>query len=339
MEETTPPSLSIIPAHVAKHVIESDRSKIVELVANAYRMFGLGDALNPDSYFLALPDAHSRIIALPAYLNSNDMRVAGIKWIASFPSNLEYGLHRASALLILNSMATGYPFACIEGSVISAARTAASAAIGAKIICGNHTEIAQLGIVGCGVIAHSVLDFLIDSGWKINKVVLFDLSSERAACFKHSVAKTYSIDIEVAPELKASIQSSDLILFATTARAPYVTESSWFEHNPRILHISLRDLSPDIILGAANIVDDADHCLKANTSLHLAEQKVGHRQFIDASICDLLLSPMPIAIPTNKPIIYSPFGMGVLDLMVGYYIFMQANSANQVTAFHDFFPA
>ena len=40
-----------------------------------------------------------------------------------------------------------------------------------------------------------------------------------------------------------------------------------------VLHVSLRDLAPEILLTATNIVDDVEHCQKASTSTHLAEQR------------------------------------------------------------------
>ncbi|CAM5701358.1 hypothetical protein SPURM210S_00412 [Streptomyces purpurascens] len=62
------------------------------------------------------------------------------------------------------------------------------------------------------------------------------------------------------------IRLSDLIVFATVADRPHITEPSWFRHNPVVLHVSLRDLAPEVLLGATNVVDDIDHCLRAATS-------------------------------------------------------------------------
>ena len=103
----------------------------MELVEATYRLHGTGDSVNPPSYFLRFPDRpSSRIIALPASIGG-ELRVDGLKWISSFPENVAAGVPRASAVLILNDHDTGYPFACLESSIISATRTAASAALAA----------------------------------------------------------------------------------------------------------------------------------------------------------------------------------------------------------------
>ena len=51
-----------------------------------------------------------------------------------------------------------------------------------------------------------------------------------------------------------------------------------------MLHVSLRDLAPEILLGSTNIVDDVEHCLKADTSPHLAEQRIGSRDFLAGTL-------------------------------------------------------
>ena len=70
------------------------------------------------------------------------------------------GIPRASAVLILNDPATGYPFAVLESSIISATRTAASAALAAHALTRTRGRPAPVGFVGAGLIAHYVHTFL-----------------------------------------------------------------------------------------------------------------------------------------------------------------------------------
>jgi ornithine cyclodeaminase/alanine dehydrogenase-like protein (mu-crystallin family) len=79
-----------------------------------------------------------------------------------------------------------------------------------------------------------------------------------------------------------------------------------------LLHVSLRDLSADAVLQADNVVDDIDQVLQENTSVHLAEQRLGRRDFIRATLADVIAGkPARMA---GKPSLFSPFGLAVLDL-------------------------
>ena len=114
-----------------QQVLQGREQQIMELIETAYRLHGAGESVNPPSYFLRFPERPSaRIIALPASLGGQ-LGVHGLKWISSFPDNVASGIPRASAVLILNDGVSGYPFACLESSIISATRTAASAALAA----------------------------------------------------------------------------------------------------------------------------------------------------------------------------------------------------------------
>jgi ornithine cyclodeaminase len=99
--------------------------------------------------------------------------------------------------------------------------------------------------------------------------------------------------------------------------------------------LSLRDICVNIILASQNIVDDIDHCLKAGTSLHLAEKATGNRAFVAGNLVNILdkeLRPDP-----RKPRIFSPFGLGVLDLAVGNLVLEKAVASGQATVLPDFF--
>ena len=245
--------------------------------------------MNPPSYFLRFPDRPSaRIIALPASIGGT-VRVDGLKWISSFPDNTAAGLPRASAVLILNDHDTGYPFACLESSIISATRTAASAALAADRLTRDRPRPARIGFVGTGLIARYVHTFLAGTGWSFDEVGVHDLSADSAAGFRGYLERAGTAGrITVHDSAEALIRSSDLVVFATIAARPHVHDVSWFAHHPLVLHVSLRDLAPEIVLASANVVDDVEHCLKADTSPHLAEQLTGNRDFVPGTLPDVL---------------------------------------------------
>jgi ornithine cyclodeaminase len=131
------------------------------------------------------------------------------------------------------------------------------------------------------------------------------------------------------------IRSSDLVVFATVAAQPHVRDLSWFEHNPVVLHVSLRDLAPEILLASSNVVDDIEHCLKANTSPHLAEQLTGNRDFLLGTLDDVMAGR--VSVPVDRPVVFSPFGLGVLDLAVGKYVYDRVVSSGDLHVIDDFF--
>ena len=276
-ESLSVPEFSVISGAQVQQALQGREKQIMELVETTYRLHGDGDSVNPPSYFLRFPDRpSSRIIALPASIGGQ-VRVDGLKWISSFPGNVTAGVPRASAVLILNDHDTGYPFACLESSIVSATRTAASAALAADWLSRGRPRPTRVGFLGIGLIARYIHTFLTGTGWSFDEIGVHDLSADSAAGFRGYLEQSGGGgDITVYDTAEELIRSSDLVVFATVAAEPHVTDPSWFDHHPVVLHVSLRDLAPEILLTATNIVDDVEHCQKANTSTHLAEQT--HRQ-------------------------------------------------------------
>lgn len=328
------PSFSVISGPVISEIISRDRPKVREIVEQAYRIHAAGFASPPQSAFLRPPDMPSnRIIALPACIRSS-YEVAGVKWIASFPGNVFRGLDRASAVIVLNDLSSGYPFAVLEGSIISAARTAASAALAGCWLNSGTRETSVLGIVGCGVIANTVIEFLCDDGWHIETLQLFDASRVRAQAFAECHASHFS-QVVIADSAREVVRKSTILVLATTATEPWLMDAADLRHNPIILHLSLRDISPAVVIEAWNVVDDIDHCLQADTSLHLAERMASNRAFISGTLVDFMNGVCEL--PANRPAIFSPFGLGVLDVAVAKYVYDDARAASAVTHIPDFF--
>jgi ornithine cyclodeaminase len=329
------PAFAVISGAQVHEILQGRDKHLLDLIEAAYRLHGRGDTVNPPSYFLRFPqDPASRIIALPASVGG-DIGVHGIKWISSFPANVGKGIPRASAVLILNDQETGYPIACMESSIISAVRTAASAALAADWLSRDRGRPARVGFIGTGLIARYIHTYLLGAGWSFDEVGIHDLSAEHATGFRGYVESTGDGAVRVHDTAEDLIKSSDLVVFATVAGEPHVTDPTWFEHNPLVLHVSLRDLSPEVVLSATNVVDDVEHCLKANTSVHLAEQAEGNRDFLSGTLFDVMTGA--VELPADKPVIFSPFGLGVLDLAVGKFVYDEVGRSTGLAYVDDFF--
>jgi ornithine cyclodeaminase len=332
----SPHPLTIVSGAQIAKLMPSLRRDILSLVEKTYLQHDAGLTNNPDSYFLRFEDRQSdRIIALPAAI-SNDSPISGIKWIASYPKNINRNLQRASAVLLLNDYETGYPVACLEASQISAARTAASAVVAARALTADRNAPVKITFVGAGVISRAIFDFFMADGWTFDQITVCDLDTGSASeLCRHVQAGGYKKVLSV-EDWKCAIGSADIVVFATNAGVPYVSGDDVFVSGQIILNVSLRDISPDIIWQAFNIFDDVEHCMKANTSPHLAEQKYGNRSFVDGTLANILTHPDQI--DRSRTLIFSPFGLGVLDLVVGKLFVEQCREVGACTSIPDFIP-
>ncbi|MFF1691894.1 MULTISPECIES: 2,3-diaminopropionate biosynthesis protein SbnB [unclassified Streptomyces] len=322
---------SVLSGSDVMAILEGREKDVIACVRDAYLTHEAGGSVNPDSYFLRFPDkSDSRIIALPAYLGGTT-DVAGIKWIASFPRNVASGLPRASAVLVLNDYTTGYPFALLEAAGISAARTAASAALAATTL--SHTAPASVGVLGGGIIARTICRYLHHAGTPLTDVRCHDIDEPSAQALAGHLAAEYGAGARTSSAAEAL--DCDLVVLATTALRPHISADRTLRPGQLILNVSLRDLAPELLLTADNVLDDVEHCMKADTSPHLAEQLTGSRDFVTGTLAQVLDGQ--VRTDPARATVFSPFGLGVLDLAVGHFVHTQAADEGRLRTIPDFF--
>ena len=305
----------IIGAPEVEAALKGCEESVLDAVRKAYESHSRGASSLPHSSFLRFPDSDKdRIICLPAYLGG-EFELAGVKWIASMPDNVGRGMERASAVMILNDRLTGRPKAVVEGSIISKQRTAASAALASKVLAKGEPDV--IGFVGCGPINASVAQFLAAVWPNVSRFITFDLDPARAEAFGEGLmALRPGAEFKVATSLQELLSDCPMVAFGTTAITPYVDDLNACPADATILHISLRDLQAGVILANHNIVDDLDHVNRAATSIHLASQQEGHTDFVHSSLGDILLGKASVPERDGRKFIFTPFGLGILDLAV-----------------------
>lgn len=326
-------SFEVVPGKVVKDILDTSKPAVVNVVEDAYLRHDDGRTVNPDSYFLRFPEKpDARIIALPAFADLPSGQVTGIKWISSFPANTQRDVPRASAVLVLNDYETGYPRALLEAASISAARTAASAAVAARALAKHVPGNGEVAIIGAGVIARTIVRYLAAIGYRIDRLSVFDLHAQSA----DNLVALAKDELGIAAARVATVDdalAAQTVVTATTAATPHISRP--VEAGQVVLNISLRDFAPSVVLGAQNYFDDVEHCMKANTSPHLAEQQTGNRDFVTGTIADVVRGR---ALPDpSRGVLVSPFGLGVLDLAVGQHVLIEARAQGLAVEVPDFF--
>jgi ornithine cyclodeaminase/alanine dehydrogenase-like protein (mu-crystallin family) len=76
-------------------------------------------------------------------------RLAILKWVTSFPSNVERGLPVVMGVVCVSSAADGRPLALIDARAVTALRTGGVAAVAAQELAREDAR--TVGIVGCGL--------------------------------------------------------------------------------------------------------------------------------------------------------------------------------------------
>jgi 2,3-diaminopropionate biosynthesis protein SbnB len=322
----------VIPGETVRKILQENRAQVLDIIQAAYAAHSAGMSVNPGSCFLRFPDKpDSRVIALPAFLGG-DVPAVGIKWISSFPANVRAGMPRASAVLILNDYETGHPIACLEAAGISAARTAALAALAARALRPGGYQGTRTAIIGAGVIARNICLYLQEAGCAPDSYLVHDVHEESGRALSAYLRSEMGRPSGFTTDLGAAL-GADTVVFATTALTPYVNRP--FKPGQVVLNISLRDLAPEVIVGADNILDDVDHCLQANTSPHLAEKMTGSRGFVTGTLGEVLSGQVTIS--GDSPVIFSPFGLGVLDVALGGFVYGAARQAEVLVEVPNFF--
>lgn len=193
-----------------------DMDMILEYVEKVNLWLAEDKVVEPELLHLLWEEGNysgKRIGVHAALIQSEEMQVAAVKGIPSNPLNpVERHTPRSNGMIILYDEETGYPLAVMDDTIVSALRTGASSALGAKYCARPDSEI--LGLVGCGVIQNAHIEATSKVMDNIKTVRLYDKDKGRAEQF----AKRWQhlgYEFEICDDVKEAVADSDIVYTAT----------------------------------------------------------------------------------------------------------------------------
>ncbi|MFC1580704.1 2,3-diaminopropionate biosynthesis protein SbnB [Thermodesulfobacteriota bacterium] len=289
----------------------------VDAIEKAVKCLNNKDYAQPVKPYLRYREPVNRIIAMPAFVGG-DVDLAGIKWIASFPGNIDNNIPRAHSVVVINQADTGIPIAIINTPLLSVIRTSSVTGLMIRhFLKTRPMDNINVGIIGWGPIGQyhfkMVTELLKD---KVANVSLYDLRGVN----KDLVDSDYKDKITVADNWQDAYRDADIFMTCTVSKAPYIDEKP--KPGSLQLNVSLRDFKVDICdYTKAIIVDDWEEICREKTDIEMMHLEKGLQEEDTKSIADVVSNNCMADYPEDEAVMFNPMGMAVFDIATaGYYL-------------------
>jgi len=147
----------------------------------------------------------------------------GVKTVTIFPANGAQGLPGVHAIYTLFSARTGVPLAVMDGSELTARRTAAASALAAQLLA--RSDCSRLVLVGAGRVAALLPAALRSVRPALRQVQVWNRSPGAAESLAASL-RDQGFDASATTDLQAAVRQADLISCATLATRALV-QGDW----------------------------------------------------------------------------------------------------------------
>lgn len=297
-----------------------DWSSLVDSIESTVRIIDSGDYAQPVKPYLRYKNPSNRIIAMPAYVGG-DVDAAGIKWISSFPDNIQSGLPRAHSIIILNDPITGQPSAVLYSALPSIVRTASISGLMIRhFLQARSLERIHLGIIGWGPIGQHHLTMAMSLyGDRIERIRIFDIRGVDLS----GISSLYRDRIEVAETWSEVYRTSNIFITCTVSNRRYIDIPP--AEGSLLLNVSLRDYKPKALASMkAIIVDDWDEVCRENTDIQQLHLEQGLTRDSTRMITDIVMRNGLAEFSPDEPIFFCPMGMAVFDIATAVYFVKRA---------------
>jgi len=288
-------------------------NKKIDVIEQSITALVNKDYAQPIKPYLRYKDLTNRIIAMPAYIGK-PFDVAGIKWIASFPKNIEKGIKRANSVTILNNADTGEPECIINTSKISAIRTSAVSGVLVRkyLKRDNLPEKLKVGVTGFGPIAKLHIEMVHELlGDRLDEILVYDI--------KHVDTSDLSSELQsvVRPVTSWEETYTDADIFITCT----VSSDRYIDKEPKegalLLNVSLRDFKGEIKQHTdIMVVDDWEEVCRENTDIEHMYLEHGLVEPEVYSLSDVVNQELIESSKSTDTIMFNPMGMAIFDMAV-----------------------
>ncbi|KXB57118.1 putative ornithine cyclodeaminase [Gemelliphila asaccharolytica] len=161
------------------------------------------------------------------YMSGNtfgEVESSGLKIVSVYPDNAKNNLPVVPATMVLVDSKTGVVCSILDGTYLTALRTAALQGLATKMLSNEDAKVAT--IIGAGGQSFMQVVAMIEVR-KLEKLYIFNFNKERANKLKEKIENylkeykdNYNLEIVISNNVDEAVSKSDIVTTVTTSKTP-----------------------------------------------------------------------------------------------------------------------
>jgi ornithine cyclodeaminase len=308
-----------------QHEVESllDLDRLIEALGPAMVELSAGRVSMPARVVAQVREWGGLLAVMPAFLGS--AQILSTKLVSVFPENAVRGLPSHQAVILVFDARTGSPRAMMDGTAITATRTAAGSALATKLLARPQARV--LAIVGTGVQARAHAKAILRVR-PIKEIRVVGRNRARALAVAEEIARGLSLPTKAFELTQEAFAGVDIICTTTHSVEP-VLKGAWLEPGMHVNSVGLnpdgRELDGEALRRALVVVETRAAALapppSGSNDLHWAiRERVIGEEHIHAEIGDLISGARPGRTAPDQITLYKSVGVAVQDAVAAHLV-------------------
>ena len=244
------------------------------------------------------------------------------KLVSVVPENVQKGQPSLYGTLILNDGKTGQPLALMDAGTVTAIRTGAIGAVGARYTVPE--EIKTIGIVGAGVQGYQQAVF-IGREKKAENILVNDIDRAKSESLVGRLKNEMpGIHIDAVNNVWDLVKQSELIITATTSNTPVIPDEIGLILGKHFIGIGsysseMREMPKTLFRELPQLFIDTEYAIEESGEIqHPMSQGCIKREMI-FTLGKLINGQIQLS--DKKPSLFKSVGMALFDLVTSELIY------------------
>ncbi|MFT7474079.1 MAG: ornithine cyclodeaminase [Verrucomicrobiales bacterium] len=199
-------------------------AECIDAMGDAFRMISSGEVHNPLRNAIVPPlDGAPGILGLMPAVRGGDGFSYGLKEVCVFPGNHALGIDSHQGSVLVHEGETGRLVAILNGSAVTAIRTAAATAVASRVLARPQSNV--LALVGAGFQARWHLEALAQVH-QLDEVRVCSRNPASSQAFAERWSSTYAV--RAVGTVEEAMRGADIVTTVTNSPEP-VVDRRWVE--------------------------------------------------------------------------------------------------------------